>query len=171
MIKAIIFDLGDTVIEQRHDHDQTLDELQLTLIGGARQALATLSRSYKIGMITNTSKSTAANVIAALTALGIGKYIRVVVTSVDVGYKKPANEIFENALRSLHVRSDESLMIGNDLIEDIHGAQAVGMHTGLFDPSGRFGRACDADFTFSSMSTLPAMIAQFESKKMIPRRQ
>ena len=47
--------------------------------------------------------------------------------SVEVGYLKPHPAIFEFALRTLKVKPNEALMVGNSLAEDIAGAQRVGM--------------------------------------------
>lgn len=49
------------------------------------------------------------------------------VVSVEVGYLKPHPAIFRKALHEIKVPSAEAVMVGNSLLEDIGGAQALGM--------------------------------------------
>jgi putative hydrolase of the HAD superfamily len=52
----------------------------------------------------------------------------VVVESSVEGVRKPAPEIYERTLERLGVRADRAVFL-DDLIDNIHGANAVGMHT------------------------------------------
>lgn len=47
--------------------------------------------------------------------------------SVEVGHLKPHPAVFEHAMAELNVRPEETLMIGNSLLEDIAGAQRLGI--------------------------------------------
>lgn len=47
--------------------------------------------------------------------------------SVEVGYLKPHPALFEFALNALQMKASQALMVGNSLMEDIAGAQALGM--------------------------------------------
>ncbi len=49
------------------------------------------------------------------------------VCSADVGYLKPHPAIFQHALRSLGVRPEEAVFVGDNPEADIAGAQGVGM--------------------------------------------
>ncbi|MDF1665916.1 MAG: HAD-IA family hydrolase, partial [Planctomycetota bacterium] len=61
-------------------------------------------------------------------------YFDVVVTSDDVGVQKPNSRVFLHALELASARADESVMIGDDLAVDCHGAIAVGMKAVWFNP-------------------------------------
>jgi len=51
----------------------------------------------------------------------------VAVTSEQCGCEKPAQGIFEAALKAMHIAPDEGLMVGDKYEIDIRGAQNSGM--------------------------------------------
>ena len=55
-------------------------------------------------------------------------YFEQIITSEQVGVKKPNAEIFSHALVKASCKSNESIMIGDDLPVDILGAKAMGMY-------------------------------------------
>jgi putative hydrolase of the HAD superfamily len=83
------------------------------------------------------------------------------VTSIDVGAEKPNPRIFEAVLRRLGVKPDQALMIGNDLVQDIEGAKAIGLRTGWFTGTPKH-HVDSADFSFSDFGDLPQLIAALE---------
>ena len=56
------------------------------------------------------------------------------ITSEDAGYQKPHKKIFELALKTVNSRKSESIMIGDDLENDILGSKRFGMDTVFFNP-------------------------------------
>jgi len=80
---------------------------------------------FKIGVITNYPQPRYLKL--ALKRLKIEEYFDILVTSADVGFRKPRAEIFEKALEGLHVKPWEAVMVGRSLSRDIKGAMAVGM--------------------------------------------
>jgi FMN phosphatase YigB (HAD superfamily) len=98
----------------------------------ARPMLVRLSKCYKLGLISN---FTYAPVIhAALTKLDVNRFFSAVLVSEDVGWRKPNRKIFQEALRRLGVKAEETVYVGDSPTEDIGGAAATGMGT-IFVPS------------------------------------
>jgi HAD superfamily hydrolase (TIGR01509 family) len=98
----------------------------------SRRLLSRLSGKYKIGLISN---FTYARVIhAALERLDLKRFISVVLVSQDAGWRKPNQKIFQEGLRRLRVKGEETLFVGDSPIEDIGGASAASMKT-VFLPS------------------------------------
>jgi putative hydrolase of the HAD superfamily len=62
-------------------------------------------------------------------------YFEKMITSEEVGYQKPNKKIFEYALKTVNAKKSESLMIGDDLHNDIFGAKNFGMDTVFFNPA------------------------------------
>lgn len=60
-------------------------------------------------------------------ALGVLERVEVLVVSGEVGKRKPHPAIFERALAELGVEAGETVMVGDRLVEDVGGAQALGM--------------------------------------------
>ena len=168
MLKAVIFDLGNTLIHQQIDNDTTLDNLQLELYPNAKETLKAIWPEYRLGLLTNTETSTARNVTKALEKLGIGKYFSCVVTSVDVSLRKPDPRIFVYVMNELGVDPSEAIMVGNDMDADITGANAVGMRTVFFslqDDDWRRRRHSDIlpDYSVKDLSELPAILAGIDN--------
>src|SRR5215210_3632978 len=62
-----------------------------------------------------------------LDQLSLGGFFETVVYSSAAGVEKPDPRIFETALRDLGIPAGEALHVGDGRLEDVEGAQAVGM--------------------------------------------
>ena len=84
-------------------------------------------------------------------------YFEQIVTSEQVGVKKPNPEIFRYALVSAFCNPDESIMFGDDLQLDILGAKAIGMHQVYFNPE-KIAHQESIDFEISCLSQLQEIL-------------
>ena len=66
--------------------------------------------------------------------VGLLDYVDDLVASEEVVFEKPFGAIFNLALNRLDKNPEEVVMLGNNYINDIHGAQQVGITSGLFKP-------------------------------------
>ncbi|MFP4424706.1 MAG: HAD-IA family hydrolase [Candidatus Woesearchaeota archaeon] len=66
-----------------------------------------------------------------LEKLGISKYIDVLVTSEEAGSEKPHSIMFLLTLNKLKVSAEEAVMVGDNKVADIEGANFVGLTTVL----------------------------------------
>lgn len=82
------------------------------------------NKGYKLGVISNgiTKKQW-----EKLVRLDIHDFFEEVITSGEVGFEKPQKEIFEEALRRMECKAENSIMIGNKVEIDIMGAVHAGM--------------------------------------------
>jgi len=101
---------------------------------GTRDALLSLRQKYRLGVISN-ADGKIANVLARC---GIADCFETITDSGIVGKEKPHPAIFEAALRSLGVKANESLYVGDVYSIDYLGATGVGMQAVLFDVSGTY---------------------------------
>jgi len=60
---------------------------------------------------------------------------RVIISS-EIGWRKPAAEFFDIVCQQTLCGPDEILFVGDDLINDIHGAKQAGMATAWIDRTG-----------------------------------
>jgi putative hydrolase of the HAD superfamily len=65
---------------------------------------------------------------------GLDQYFDKVVTSEISGYHKPRPEAFGYTLSMANAKKDESIMIGDDLENDILGAKQFGINQIFFNP-------------------------------------
>jgi len=98
----------------------------------AIQLLTRASEQRKMGLISNFTYAPV--IYAALRRLGINRFFDAVLVSEAVGWRKPHAKIFEEALRKLDARPDETVCVGDSPLEDIKGAKALAMKT-VFVPS------------------------------------
>jgi YjjG family noncanonical pyrimidine nucleotidase len=71
-----------------------------------------------------------------LTSTGIGKYFKDVITSEKASHKKPAKEIFDFTLQQKGYQADDAIMIGDNLLTDIAGAQNASIDTVFYNATG-----------------------------------
>lgn len=95
------------------------------LYNGARECVKEPGKKYKIGIIANQSKGTAER----LENFGILTYIDLVIASAEEGVSKPDKRIFEIALERAGRRTENAVMIGDRIDNDIISAKQIGMKT------------------------------------------
>ena len=97
----------------------------------AVEVLESLYQKYKLVVITNGFDEIQYKKLANSK---IDHFFDEVVTSERAGYRKPEKEIFHFALQLSKVREDEAIMVGDNLIADIRGANAVNIDSVFFNP-------------------------------------
>ena len=98
----------------------------------AWELLKRASTDFKLGLISNFTYAPV--IYVALRRLAINKFLNAVLVSADVGWRKPNKRIFEEALKRLGVKPEETVYVGDSPLEDIQGAKVLGMKT-VFVPS------------------------------------
>jgi putative hydrolase of the HAD superfamily len=61
--------------------------------------------------------------------LGLGEYMEAITFSSELGVRKPDPRIFLETLRRMGVTAARSAFVGDRLLDDVAGAQALGMRT------------------------------------------
>jgi FMN phosphatase YigB (HAD superfamily) len=77
LIKAVLFDLGDTLIVEEAVEGKHLWEAQLKKIPHVDEVLQKLKGRYRLGVITNTTTSREKHVRTALRKIGLEHYFDV----------------------------------------------------------------------------------------------
>jgi putative hydrolase of the HAD superfamily len=169
LIRAVFFDLGDTLIVEESMPGKHLWEAEaLQKLPHLDEVLAELKRrGYKLGIITNTVTSREEHVRIAFRRIDCEKYFDVIVTSVDMGCNKPEKKIFATALKRLSVKPEEAIMVGDRIKTDIAGGNRIGMKTILLKWNQRYPEkitlleeqpAC----TINSLKELPQILTELE---------
>ena len=102
-----------------------------TLYDGTIEVLTYLKKKYSLHIITNGFSEIQTNKIEKS---GIRNFFTELITSDEVGLKKPNPKVFEYALKKAGAKIKESIMIGDNIEADIEGAIHVGMHAIHFNP-------------------------------------
>jgi YjjG family noncanonical pyrimidine nucleotidase len=101
------------------------------LMPHAKETLTYLAERYRLSIITNGFEEIQNT---KLTSGNLHQFFDHIVTSQQAGHKKPAREIFEYTLLKNKVSSGEAIMIGDNLITDIGGAQKASLAHVFYNP-------------------------------------
>ncbi|GIV36782.1 MAG: noncanonical pyrimidine nucleotidase, YjjG family protein [Cyclobacteriaceae bacterium] len=101
------------------------------LMPGATETLQYLKGRYRLSVITNGFNDVQ---LTKLTHTNLLPFFDHVVTSEQVGSKKPSPEIFRFALNKNRVLAREAIMVGDNPLTDIAGAAAAEIDAVLFSP-------------------------------------
>jgi putative hydrolase of the HAD superfamily len=167
MIKAVLFDLGDTIVKEESVVDEQMLNTELEKVPHIGEVLKQLKGKYKLAIVTNTSTSKEERIRLALRIIGLEDYFDAVVTSVDVGHEKPDEEIYCEALKRIHVKPTESVMVGNRIKTDVLGANKLGITSVHFKWNDRYPEEAASpfekpDYTINSLTQLPQILAELD---------
>jgi FMN phosphatase YigB (HAD superfamily) len=127
VIRAVAFDFGHTLIDERKDGTISLESRPIHLMPGVSEVLPQIS--IPLAVWANTRIAEGAEVRRYLDRAGIGRFFAWVVTSVDAGFRKPAAGFFDFALSKCWLTREEVLFVGNQLNTDILGGEQYGIRT------------------------------------------
>lgn len=133
-----LYDLSEP--EQIAQGKQALidDDANVTFFDGVPETLQELKRQgYLLGIVTDTANSISAK-LSWFERGGFGNVWDSIISSMDIGVRKPDPSIYQAALQQLGVRPDQAVFVGHRSYE-LEGARAVGIPTIAFnyDPDAR----------------------------------
>jgi putative hydrolase of the HAD superfamily len=108
--------------------------VKTALMENALEVLEYLVVKYKLYVISNGFYDVQ---LTKVINSGISRYITKVFTSDRIGFAKPKEGIFEYALSSENARKENCLMVGDDFLNDIKGAQRFGIDQVFYNPANQ----------------------------------
>ena len=123
------------------------------LLDHAAEVIATLAQSYRLGVVSNYPHGPV--VEASLERFGLRRHFGPIVVSSDTGWMKPHADCYRPALAALPAAAGLTLMVGDDLNNDVKGAKALGLLTAWIAPQAQHTDA-DVDVHLRSLHELPA---------------
>ena len=163
MIKVLIFDLGHTILDEERDREIDILVRPAFPMPGVTEVIPRIS--LPMGIWANTTAATADDVKQWLRRASLDQYFSYVVTSTDIGYRKPDRRFFTRALAECGCIANEVLFVGNQLNSDIAGANACGIPsvllTGPAYRSGDDGEAiAEPTHNIKSLNELPDLLTK-----------
>ncbi|MBQ6382138.1 MAG: HAD-IA family hydrolase [Clostridia bacterium] len=138
--KLIIFtDIGDTIIDEGTEiRDEHGIVLRAECIPGARETTLRLHEAgYTIAMVAD---GRSASFHHMMDQHGLSPVFDAWIISEEVGEDKPSPKMFESAMKALGLTEADKpriIMIGNNVIRDMRGANRFGIRSVLLDWSDR----------------------------------
>ena len=138
MIKAVLFDWGNTLMIDFHDQTGPMYRWnKIEAVKNAEACLSKLSVEFPCYIATNAKDSSKEDIIKALTRVNIGKYITDIFCYKEIGYEKPTRDFYNFIFKKLSLAPHEIVLIGDDLETDFKGAMRNGVCGILFDPDDK----------------------------------
>lgn len=104
----------------------------VSYLDGVPELLERLGRRFVLAVITNTHDRDL--VPEHLRRMGVARYFERVITSVELGARKPSAEIFRHALQMHGVAPERCVHVGDSYEADYRGALSAGIRPLLIDP-------------------------------------
>ena len=159
MIKYLVFDRGDTIIEDLPESFGGMDKWPYyKAVDGVLETLPLLVKNYICIMASNTSISTTTTIRFALQEIGISNYFKDIYTQFELRCSKPEKEFYLTLLSLLNASPSEVCSIGNDLELDILPAKELGIHTILLDENKLY--FTDDDYTINNFRDIPKILSK-----------
>jgi HAD superfamily hydrolase (TIGR01509 family) len=95
-----------------------------------------LAEGKRRGYVQGVLSDWGSDLLPILRALDLTKYLDFVVVSAVIGFAKPGNEIFREALQRAAVDPHEAIYVGDSYIADVLGARSAGLRAVLLDRDG-----------------------------------
>lgn len=131
---------------------------------GVHETLATLAKSYKLGIISDTIHTPGRGLRQMLQQEGLLAYFTHWVFSDEAGAAKPDPVVFEKAAVGLDVAYDELVHVGDRESNDIAGSLAMGMKAILMTAAvDRRGKNTQATAVCTQFSDLPTIIEEIKN--------
>ncbi|PZC86323.1 hypothetical protein B5X24_HaOG211484 [Helicoverpa armigera] len=94
------------------------------------------------------------------------KHFDFIITSYEVGYSKPDEQIFKGAISKCNkdISPSEALHVGDDVVKDYEGARAAGWHAILVNPSPGKGSLPSEEHVFKSLQDLSNAVEDMKLK-------
>jgi putative hydrolase of the HAD superfamily len=137
---------------------------RLQLYHGVEDTIKKLFSNYRLAVITDAQTAYA---VPELNAVGLLGYFNPVIVSGDFGYRKPDRRLFERALNEMKMGASEVVFVGNDMYNDIHGAQKLGMKTVFFQSNQGLQKkeGVNPDYIIYDFSELLEALRFFEERR------
>ncbi len=134
-------------------------EIPPDAIDGIGEALAELSRRYKLAVVSDAIVTPGTGLKAILEGHGLAQYFSAFAFSDEVGHSKPHRAMFDCACAQLGVGVDEIVHIGDRDHNDVKGPHALGAKAVLFTAARDADKnATTADAVCERHSDLPAIV-------------
>lgn len=172
VLRELLFEKGyddvpSEMIRAALDRLFAITQANWALEEDARPTLQKLEQSgYRLGIISNAGDDQ--DVQQLVRGFGIHSHFDFILTSAACSYRKPHPRIFELALANWYLLPAEAVMVGDNLMADVQGAQQVGMH-GIWinrraDPQMEKEEVVRPDGSLASLAELPALLDHLQVK-------
>lgn len=160
-VTHVLFDFFGTLVDHSPDVDQLVHTYlsewnkRVRHLPGIGDLLTALAAEYRLAVVSNTQEADL--VPGHLEAMGVRQLFDTVVTSFEVGWRKPHPSIYTTALNELGIAPAAAVFVGDTYEADYLGPLQAGIRSLLIDPHSQ--AAIPHEARLSSVFELPARLA------------
>jgi len=165
IIKAILFDWGDTVMRDFPAYPGPMAYWpEVEAVAGIETALQQLRKDFICCLASNAVDSDADLVGLALSRVNLRQYFQYLFTSRELKYQKPDPAFYREILRRVNLQPEQCIAVGNNYQKDIVPAKSVGIHTIWVSTHTCGVPAPYADYSIDSMDKLIPVVENLITK-------
>ncbi len=124
-----------SLVQEMTDSYMGLKSVIVQPYPGAKDTLRRLKQGgTRLAMITN---GPACEQQAKINRADLGHFFESIVIEGEFGAGKPDHRVFRHTLEQMQIRADQAWMVGDNLVNDVGGAQAVGIYGVWVDWRGK----------------------------------
>ncbi len=137
--KYLLLDWGDTLMKVFPESQGPMkDWRRLEVFPSAIRWLGELKKQgWKIILATNATDSDDEDIRSALHRVGLGWVIDRIFCFSNLGLRKPEPAYFEKILEHLGASANQAVMMGDDYVIDVQGANRAGIPAIWFNPNSQ----------------------------------
>jgi len=164
MIRAVVFDWGNTVMVDFGTSGPMAEWPEVAAVGGVEGALRAVAARHDVALATNATDSDSRLVRRALARVGLDQYFGHIFVSSELGAEKPSAAFFAAVLAGLDRLPEETVMVGDNYDKDVRGARAAGLWSIWFNPAALPAPpGADAHYAqIGAMNSLPFVLNRLE---------
>jgi HAD superfamily hydrolase (TIGR01509 family) len=155
----ILFDWGNTLMQDITEFDGPMYTWpQVAVIPHALEVLAELKPYWSFALATNAADSEEVDIQAALSRVGLDRYIKKVYCFRKINHKKPSKEFFAYILNDLGIAPKDAIMVGDNFEDGILGANQAGLYAIWLNRSDETRSNTSGHTTILNLSELPLAV-------------
>lgn len=139
MKKAYLFDWGNTIMKDFQDEKGKMHTWRkVEAMPNVEKMLKVLTKKADCYLATNAKDSNKQNIMEALQRVGLHVYFKDIFCYREIGFAKPSKEYYNKVLQKLNLKSEDVIMTGDNLENDVFGAEDNGIEAILYDPDDHY---------------------------------
>ena len=164
-IHCIIFDWGDTIMREFAEYAGPMYRWpRVQAVEGVAEVLPQLAQERTLVLATNAEDSQRQDIRKALQRVGLDGYFSKIYCSRTLKRRKPSAEFFESILADLQLPASAVVMVGDNLVADVLGANSAGIYAIWFNAKTTEHSKGSLHSTIHQFSELPTAIEAHESR-------
>lgn len=145
-------------------HEEMELEFRPDPVPGVHEAVAALKKIYRLAVISDAIFTPGRALRELLAGENLLQYFEAFAFSDEMGYSKPAAQVFESVAKAAGVEPRDIVHIGDRPHNDVNGAHRVGARAILLTAvKDRGADGCGADVVCSRYSDLPGALKRLEA--------